>query len=77
MKCLFCDAETKVINTKKLDNGKRLRTRVCVKCNETFKTYEVNEMELLNILDEFLPESLVDQISKKLFKSFEKLEKGT
>lgn len=66
MRCLFCDGKTKVTNTRKVANGKHYRVRTCVKCGERFKTYEINEYELFNVLDEFLPEKVVDEISKRL-----------
>lgn len=63
MKCVFCDGETKVIDSRFKDknNGQKLtlirRRRECLKCGKRFTTYEfpvlrnrTSRKKLLNIL---------------------------
>jgi len=46
--CAFCDApETKVIDSRLLQNGRAIRRRrVCESCNKRFTTYEEREIQM-------------------------------
>lgn len=70
MKCVYCGGNTKVISTRKRRNGRPYRRRVCLDCKERFTTHEINEVDLLNMLDEYLPERLVDEISHEISNGF-------
>lgn len=76
MECLYCGGKTKVQKTQKINNRKYLRKRICKKCGERYTTLEVNEIDFFNLLDEILPEQLVDVFSHK-FKNFFAEEKDT
>ncbi|RKJ43852.1 hypothetical protein D7X33_35070 [Butyricicoccus sp. 1XD8-22] len=64
MECVICGGKTKVAEVRKKD-GKYYRRRACLdpECGERFTTYEVNQIHLLNVLDQYLPEKLVDELS--------------
>lgn len=68
MECVFCGYKTKVIDTRKKENGKHYRRRECQnkECGERFTTYEVNQIQLLNVLEDYLPMRLIDEISNVL-----------
>lgn len=74
MKCVFCDGNTKVIETRKR-NGKHFRRRECLSCGERFTTYEINQIQLFNILENYLPERLLDEISHSFAVGFPEYEK--
>lgn len=71
MECLLCGGETKITHTRRKNkHGEKFyRERVCVQCGEKFKTYEIHEIALFDVLDEMLPEKKVDEIVKKLFQN--------
>ncbi|MEN1970099.1 hypothetical protein WMZ97_18765 [Lentibacillus sp. N15] len=65
MQCIFCKGKTKVIDVRKKD-GRHYRRRECLECGERFTTYEVNQIHLLNVLEDYLPMRLIDEISNVL-----------
>ncbi len=46
MKCLYCDGETKVVETRETSDATR-RRRECTECDERFTTYEKPETQLM------------------------------
>lgn len=72
MECVFCGGKTYISRTRRTADGRQYRRRTCQDCGETFTTYEVNEIDLFNMLDNYLPERLVDEISNKISKGFNK-----
>lgn len=75
MKCVFCDGQTKIVDTRKNKDGRRYRRRKCTSCDKRFTTYEVNQVQMLNLLDKFLPVRLVDQVSHVLARGYPEREK--
>lgn len=70
MECFICGEKTRVLETRKNKEGRRYRRRECTACGEKFTTYEVNQMQLLNVLEDYLPMRLIDEISKGLAMGF-------
>lgn len=69
MECMFCGGTTKVISTFKNKNKKSyIRRRKCLECGISFTTLEINHTYLLDILEEYLPQKLIDEISAILTK---------
>lgn len=69
MECIFCGGTTKVISTFKNKNKKSyIRRRKCLECDISFTTLEINHTYLLDILEEYLPQKLIDEISAILTK---------
>lgn len=67
MECIFCGYATKVVSTYKNKN-KKIRRRKCLKCGVSFTTHEVNQTHLLDILEDYLPQKLIDEIANILAK---------
>ncbi|WP_077622039.1 hypothetical protein [Sediminibacillus massiliensis] len=61
MKCPICDGKTKVKETRIKERF--YRRRECLSCGERFTTYELTKMDVLDILDEHLPEKAVDDLA--------------
>lgn len=83
MKCLFCDAETKVTNKRDAGNLTR-RRRECLKCKRRFTTYEQPELKEIIVIKKgggreiFEPEKIKAGLMKACEKrpiSIDKIEK--
>lgn len=58
MRCEECDGKTRVVDTRVT-----YRRRKCLDCGHFFSTYEITQMDLLDVLDEHLPDDIVDKVS--------------
>lgn len=76
MECVICGGKTKVINTRRTEDGRQYRRRKCTDCEERFTTYEVNQMSLFNMLEDYLPIRLIDEISQGLATGFPEQSKN-
>lgn len=76
MECVLCSGDTKVIDVRKRD-GRHYRRRECVDCGERFTTYEINQVHLFNVLENYLPLRLIDEISKSVAKGYPERGKNT
>lgn len=45
-RCDECNGDTKVFNSRPMDNGWRMRRRECLKCGKRYTTYEIRDMEV-------------------------------
>lgn len=61
MNCPFCGGNMKVINSRK--RVYPYRRRECVACGERLTTYEVSQLTLLDIFDEYMSDEQVDEIA--------------
>lgn len=69
MECIFCGGTTKVVSTFKNKSKKSyIRRRKCLECGISFTTHEVNQTHLLDILEDYLPQKLIDEIANILAK---------
>jgi len=73
MKCLFCDAETKVTNKRDV-GGLTRRRRECLKCKRRFTTYEQPEFKEVMVIKKDSSREVFDteKIKKGLMKACEK-----
>ena len=65
MRCPYCDSKTRVIDTRGI-----YRRRRCKECEETFSTYELTQHDILDVLDEELPDEIVDEVAEVLEHAF-------
>lgn len=73
MKCIFCDAETKVTN-KRDAGGLTRRRRECLKCKRRFTTYEQPEFKEIMVIKKDGSREIFDieKIKKGMVKACEK-----
>ena len=71
MICKNCgSSNNKVVDVRVTEYGKRRRRRECVSCGHRFTTYEIEILELLDLLDMHLEDQIADKISAIILKEF-------
>lgn len=68
MLCPECGSTTKVTDSRY--RSKQYRRRLCKSCGHRFTTYEISQIDLLDIFDKYLPYKEVDKLSHILEKEF-------